>query len=123
MTSPILYNERGGGRLMTPAMNRKAYSTLAEAVQDLKARGYSENFEFLNNAFRALNTGRTFRAEELTIREHHRFEGESDPDDQSVVYAIETRDGTRGVLTDAYGVYASPELGEFLKDVKIREEL
>jgi hypothetical protein len=107
---------------MTPAMNMKAYSTMAEALQDLKARGYSENFEFLNKAFRALNTGRTFCAEDLSIREHYRFEGESDPDDQSVVYAIETRDGTRGVLTDAYGVYANPELSEFLKDVKMQEE-
>ena len=49
-----------------------------------------------------------FRAEDLTIREFHRFEGVSDPDDMSIVYAIESRDGTRGTLVDAFGVYSNP---------------
>jgi hypothetical protein len=44
----------------------------------------------------------------------------SDPDDASIVYAIEARDGTKGVLVDAFGLYASPEVGEFLEGVEIR---
>ena len=59
----------------------------------------------------------------LTIIEHHRFEGVSDPDDMSVVYGIEANDGTRGVLVDAYGVYADPRVSELLKSVKVREKL
>jgi hypothetical protein len=100
----------------------KTYKTMAEAVEDLKRRGFTANFEWLDNAFRAVN-GRTFTPEELTIVEHHRFEGESDPDDQSVVYAIEANDGTRGVVADAYGLYANPGLGVFLKKVRMREKL
>ena len=49
----------------------------------------------------------------------HRFEGESDPDDMSVVYAIESQDGTRGVLVDAFGTYADPHVAEILKQVPI----
>ena len=40
----------------------------------------------------------------------------------SVVYAIEARDGTRGILVDAFGVYANPDLGVFLQNVKMRED-
>lgn len=40
-----------------------------------------------------------------------RFEGTSDPDDMSVIYALEARDGMRGTLTDACGSYADPAVG------------
>jgi hypothetical protein len=100
----------------------KGYKTMTEAIQDLKRRGFTSNFEFLNNAIRAVDSGKTFKADDLTIVEHHRFEGASDPDDMSVVYAIEASDGTRGILVDAFGVYANPDLGAFLKNVKMRED-
>jgi hypothetical protein len=98
------------------------YTTMAEAIKGLRERGFTANFEYLNNEFRAVGTGKTYPAEDLTIVEHYRFEGASDPDDMSIVYAIETKEGTRGVLTDAFGVYADPKLGAFLKNVKVRED-
>ncbi len=104
-------------------MGAVSYSTLSEAVQGLNARGFTENFEVADDGLRAVDSGKTFTAEQLTIVEHHRFEGASDPDDMSVVYGIEATDGTRGVVVDAYGVYADPSLSELLKNVKVREEL
>jgi hypothetical protein len=99
------------------------YKTLAEAVEDLRKRGFAANFEFLNKTFQAVNSGKTFRADELTIVEHHRFEGVSDPDDMSIVYAIQAADGTRGTIVDAFGPLANPDLGGFLKNVKMHENL
>jgi hypothetical protein len=101
----------------------KAYTTMTEAVEGLKQRGFTANFEFLNNTFRAVDRGKIFAPDELTIVEHHRFEGARDPDDLSVLYAIEANDGTRGAIADAFGPYANPELGAFLKTVKMREDL
>lgn len=97
----------------------ESYSTVSEAVEGLKARGFKTDFEFINGQFRGFKDGRFFKAEELTIVEHYRFEGISDPDDESIVFAIESDDGVRGVLVDAYGIYASPELAAFLKNVAI----
>lgn len=97
------------------------YTSMTEALKGLKARGFTTNFEFLNNAFCAVDSGRTFKAEELSIREHHRFEGVSDPDDESIVYAIESNEGLCGTIADAYGVYANPELEAFMEKVKMRE--
>ena len=103
-------------------MHNHAYTSMTEAIQGLKARGFTTNFEYLNKSLCAVDTRRTFQAEELSIREHHRFEGASDPDDESIVYAIETNDGIRGTIVDAYGVYANSELEAFMEKVKMREE-
>ena len=104
-------------------MQAMTYKTMEEAVRGLKERGFAANFEFLKNAFRDVESGKTFQPGELTIVEHHRFEGASDPDDLSIVYAIEANDGTRRALTDGYGAYANPDLGAFLKKVPMRENL
>ncbi|NWF74847.1 MAG: phosphoribosylpyrophosphate synthetase [Nitrospirae bacterium] len=98
------------------------YRTMTEAVKGLQERGFTTNFEFADRLVHDVSSRRTFRADELTIIEHHRFEGSSDPDDSSVCYALEAQGGTRGVLVDAYGVYANPEVSEFLTHVPIHEE-
>jgi hypothetical protein len=59
-------------------------------------------------------------ADEVTIRGCHRFEGASDPDDMAIVYAIESLDGTRGSLVDAFGVYSTAAVSAFLQPVPIR---
>jgi alkylation response protein AidB-like acyl-CoA dehydrogenase len=109
-------------RTLTESPPYKLYTSMAEAIQALIQRGFTANFEFLDNAFRDVDSGKTFQAEKLTIVEHYRFEGTSDPDEMSVVYAVESDDGTKGIIVDAFGVYANPELGGFLNNVPIREE-
>jgi hypothetical protein len=94
--------------------------TLTGALDDLAHRGFAGHFRVSGDGRRAVAGGRAFTAEELIIREYHRFEGISDPDDMSIVYAIESRDGTRGTLVDAFGVYANPAVGAFLQNVPIQ---
>ncbi len=94
--------------------------TLTGTLDDLARRGFTERFGVAGDGLRSAEGGKTFRAEDLLIREFYRFEGVSDPDDMSIVYAIESRDGTRGTLVDAFGVYASPAVGRVLEHVPIR---
>ena len=103
-------------------MSAKLYTSMAEAIQGLKKRGFTANFEFLDQTFRDVDSRTTFKAEDLTLLEHSRFEGSRDPDDMSVIYAIESDDGTQGIIADAFGVYANPQLGGFLTHVRIRED-
>ena len=102
-------------------MSATHYTTMVETIEELKKNGFTANFEFLDQTFQDVESSRTFTADELTIVEHYRFEGASDPDDMSVVYAIESNDGLKGVIADAFGLYANPDLGGFLETVKIRE--
>ena len=94
--------------------------TLSNAIEGLVGRGFTANFGVVGDRLRAFDSGKTFGAHELIIREFQRFEGVSDPDDMAIVYAIESADGTRGSLVDAFGTYASPTVSAFLRDVPIR---
>ncbi len=96
-----------------------AYLTLAGAIDGLTRRGFTEHLTVVGSKLQALESGRAFGPDEVVIREYHRFEGVSDPDDLSIVYAIESRDGTRGTLVDAFGVYSNPVVGSFLREVPI----
>jgi hypothetical protein len=53
--------------------------------------------------------------------EFHRFEGNSNPSDMGVVYAIETKDGERALLIDAYGTYAGEYPSEMLNKLDLRD--
>jgi len=97
------------------------YTTLAGAVEDLTRRGFTERFRAVGGHLRALGTGETFETRQLRIREFHRFEGVSDPDDMAIVYALESTSGLRGTMADAYGVYADPAVSAALEDVPIEE--
>jgi len=94
--------------------------TLTGAIEALTRRGFTEHFLVAAGGLRAVGTGERLRAEDLVIREYHRFEGVSDPDDMAIVYAIESKGGVRGILTDAFGVYSDPETAAVLQDIPIR---
>jgi len=96
------------------------YQTLAGAIDDLARRGFTESLAVVGNELRVTKTQKIFRPDEVVIREYRRFEGVSDPDDMSIVYAIETEGGIRGTLVDAYGVYADPAVSAFLSKVPVR---
>jgi len=104
-------------------MNQQDYASEIDAIRDLRRRGYSADLEFRDGALHEIVSGRRFRPDELAIVEHHRFEGASDPEDMSVVYAIESDDGVHGIVMDAFGAYANPRIADFLEKVKIREQV
>jgi hypothetical protein len=93
--------------------------TLTHVVEELTRRGYPEHFRVVDGRLEALGTGQRFAPSDVVIHGYYRFEGVSDPDDMAIVYAIETRNGTRGILVDAFGVYADPTIAEALHDVPI----
>jgi hypothetical protein len=84
----------------------KNYSNLVEALSDLKSRGYTTDFNLKADCLEGLSMKLQIHPEDFEVREVYRFEGASNPDDSSVLYAIESKNGLKGVLIDAYGVYA-----------------
>jgi hypothetical protein len=83
------------------------YSTLSEATNDLKARGYLEDFNLQPDCVECPSLKLQWHPEDFTVDEFYRFEGMSSTDDSSIVYAISSKDGIKGILVDAYGVYSS----------------
>ncbi|EHQ25749.1 phosphoribosylpyrophosphate synthetase [Mucilaginibacter paludis] len=95
------------------------YATVTQALDDLKARGYVDEFNFKDQYLFCDPKGVQFNPQELKITEVYRFEGASDPEDSSVVYAIESASGLKGVLIDAYGVYADERKSAFINSLKM----
>lgn len=103
-------------------MNPPKFASEVDAIRILHQRGFTADFEPRDDILRDITSGRQFRPEELTIVEHHRFEGASNPDDMSVIYAVESDDGVKGLLMDAFGVYADPRVAALLEKIKLRDK-
>lgn len=94
----------------------RAYSTLSEAVNDLQRRGYTDDLMAGGHCLVCQARDRNLDPEEFEIDEFHRFEGMTDPDDQSIVYAISSKDGRiKGLLINAYGPDASSMTQEMVR--------
>jgi hypothetical protein len=97
--------------------NEDRMQTVAGALDQFRDRGYRQEMAIKEGRLQVDGTDRTYRPDEVVVCDYWRYEGVSDPGDESVVYAIETADGTKGTLVDAYNVYADPSVGEFLRVV------
>jgi hypothetical protein len=78
-----------------------SYDTVTAAVNGLKQRGYILDFNLSENCLICHDD--KFHPEDFEITEIYRFEGNSDPADEAVVYAIESKKGDKGVLVNGYG--------------------
>lgn len=86
---------------------RVNYVSLSEATNGLKARGYTHDFNLKPECVECAALQLQLAPENFTVDEYHRFEGMSSTDDNSIVFAISSDRGIKGLLVDAYGVYAS----------------
>ncbi|MFN8391150.1 MAG: hypothetical protein U0136_12740 [Bdellovibrionota bacterium] len=65
------------------------------------------------------NTSLTYSPEDLTVVGTFRFEGISDPEDMSIIYAVEGPNNLRGAIVDAFGTYSSPEVSAVVERIEI----
>lgn len=96
--------------------------TLSDCINKMVKDGYTEDFKVSDNNLLSLHEEKLYKPEEVHVRNFFRFEGASDPADNSILYAIETDDGVKGTLTDAYGPYADPQVGKFMEEVNDMEK-
>ena len=62
---------------------------------------------------------KSWKTAECNVVRYYRFEGMSDPDDNTILYVIETQEGEKGLLMDAYGVDSGAISPEMLKKLHI----
>lgn len=92
--------------------------SLQACLSKMIAEGFTEDFKADDDGLKALRTDKLYQPNEVSIVNYYRFEGASNPDDMSIMYVIETNDGTKGTLVDAYGTYSSPEVNQFILEVE-----
>lgn|SRR5690606_34163113 len=93
--------------------------TLSACSNEMKKEGFKEDFQVKEKGLTTYREDKYYRPEQVHIINYYRFEGVSDPADNSILYVIETDDGTKGTLVDAYGAYSDSEVEKFI--VRVRE--
>ncbi|MEO6582864.1 MAG: hypothetical protein ABIO05_00985 [Ferruginibacter sp.] len=97
------------------------YDTVVEAINGLKERGYTIDFNLDNDRIICANKIHCLAPEQFEITEVHRFEGDTNPSDEDVVYAVESKDQMlKGVITSAFGSYADTVSTDLLRKLSMK---
>ena len=106
-------------------MKNYSYDTVREAINGLIKRGYTTDFELMteNECLICHQTSTNLSPDEFEIDEIHRFEGDSDPSDNAILYLIEANDGLIGYSMDVYGAGSNNAEGydDFIKKIKMED--
>jgi hypothetical protein len=98
------------------------YTTVTDAIADLQKRGYDHDFNITEGCLYCNQV--SLEPSDFAIDEIHRFEGQTDPDDQMILYAIASRKHSlKGTLVNAYGMYADTQVDELVSRLKSKEHL
>ena len=94
--------------------------SLVSVENRLKKEGFTQDFNVVDGRLQTIghDSNKAYAADEVTIVDFYRFEGESNPDDMSILYAIDAHDGVKGTISTAYGTYADTDTDDFLKQVE-----
>lgn len=93
-------------------------TSMATCMNKIVLDGYVDTFKVTENGLHSLKEDRSYQPKDISIVNYFRFEGPSDPADNTILYQIETADGLKGSLVDAYGAYSDAGVNEFMKQVE-----
>ena len=102
---------------MKTELTNNDLKTLVSCLNVLSRDGFTDDYKMTERGLKSLKRERVYAPEEVKVLNFYRFEGNSDPADNSILYAIETSDGGRGTLVDAYGPYADSKISTFMHQV------
>ena len=110
--------------MIKKANDRPTFMTdMEKCMNKLEEKGFTDQYQVESGVLHCLTNGKTYHAEDVVTLNFYRFEGISNLDDMSILYAIETADGRKGTLVDAFGMYANQELGEFMQNVETHKKV
>jgi hypothetical protein len=94
------------------------YAPVSEAITNLKHQGFNLDFRIEGNYITAGTE--KFKADDFEIADIYRYEGDSDPGDEAVVYALESKSGKKGILVTSMGMYTDGDALKLLQKLQHR---
>lgn len=81
--------------------------TLSEVIEVLRQRGYTEDFNLLEENISYKIDGEKVNLRDIVIDKIYRFTGLNDLEDEAILYAMRNqKDGAKGVFVNGYGTYS-----------------
>ncbi|MEP7321239.1 MAG: phosphoribosylpyrophosphate synthetase [Saprospiraceae bacterium] len=100
----------------------ESFETLSETMTYLREQGYTEDFNLKQDCIECLDGKYKILIDEFNIDQVYRFEGDTDPADESILYAISaSKFNLKGVLVHGYGIYNDTTTSEMTE--KLRHHL
>lgn len=88
------------------------YTTVLEALEELKEKGFHHDFNLHTESIKA-------SPNDYAVEHVYRYEGDSDPDEESVVYGIISISGTKGVFVSGFSANSDDEAAKILEKLLI----
>ena len=88
------------------------YTTVLEALEYLKEKGFDHDFNLHTEAIK-------INPDEFSVEHVYRYEGDSDPDEESVVYGIISISGKKGVFVSGFSANSDDEAAKILEKLLI----
>lgn len=94
--------------------------TLSDRMRQLHAAGWTVQLSVSDGGLRCDGCSCWTAPEDVRVDEVYRFEGTSDPGDESILFAISAPCGHRGLLPASYGNDQLPDVAEVVRRLRLQ---
>lgn len=86
-------------------------------IRRYEAAGFTDQYRLVENELENVESKTRYTPQDVTLVNEHRYEGMSNPSDLSLLYIIETSDGSKGTILASYGADADNAIHNFMKNI------
>jgi len=98
------------------------FGTLSETINALTGLGYTHDFNIVDECIVCHKTNTVLSPDDFQIDKIYRFEGATDPDDQSILYAISSlKSNVKGILVNGYGISSDDATSKRVERLRTNE--
>ena len=91
------------------------YASVADALEQLKEKGYTYDFNINEEEIEK-------NPDHFEISHIYRYEGNTNPDDESTVYGIHSKEGKKGVFVNGAAANSTSEAAKILIELEIKKK-
>ena len=102
MKAPIYYTLHQCDSVTIENTTMPYMTSLHSCLNRIVGDGYTDKFEPTVKGLQSATTNRVYKPQEVKVVSFFRFEGNSNPENNSTLYIIETIDGQKGTLVNSY---------------------
>ncbi len=98
------------------------FGTMSETINGLAKLGYTHDFNIKDECIVCHQTNTSLSPNDFQIDKVYRFEGASDPDYQSILYAISSSEhNIKGILVNGYGIYSDEATSKLIEKLETNQ--
>lgn len=104
---------------MNENLLNESFGTLSETINALISLGYDHDFNITEECIVCNQANITLSPTDFQIDKVYRFEGQSNPDDQSILYAISSpKFDIKGILVNGYGISSDETTSKLIEKLE-----